>query len=170
MTVMLRHADISSCGRYRYTLRRTWGNTSSRVTFLMLNPSTADAEVDDPTILKCIALAQHWDYGELSVVNMYAWRSTSPLGLLVIADPVGPENDQRLADAFYQSNRIVLAWGRHERLGSMLAARSFVVRRILREKAGGEIGVLGRNEDGSPKHPLYLSKTTPFTPDPAYTA
>jgi len=136
----------------------------------MLNPSTADANVDDPTILKCIALTQGWEeFGELAVVNMYAWRSTAPLGLLGIEDPVGPENDQHIADAVYQSNRIVLAWGSHPRLGSMLAARVFVVKRILREKAGGEVGVLGRNDDGSPKHPLYLKKTTAFQPDILYT-
>ena len=167
---MIRHADISDCGRYRYTLRRTWGSTASTVTFLMLNPSIADANIDDPTILKCITLAKNWEFGGIAVINMYAWRSTDPLGLIGIADPVGPDNDRWIADVAYQSNRIVLAWGRHERLGSMLAARAFVVRRILRKRAGGEIGVLGKNSDGSPKHPLYLKNTTQFIPAPEYSA
>jgi hypothetical protein len=72
-----RTATISDCGRYRYTLGRTWSDEPP-VLFVMLNPSTADADVDDNTISKCIGFAKRWGHGGITVVNLYAWRATNP--------------------------------------------------------------------------------------------
>lgn len=153
-------AFISSCGRYRYTLRRDWGGLG-QVLFVMLNPSTADAEKDDPTIRKCVSLAKGWGMGALAVVNLFAWRATEPTALLDVAEPVGPENDASITTEAQASDRIVLAWGRHQPLATIVQARAFVVKRLLSEACPRIIpGHLGRNGDGSPKHPLYLKATT----------
>ena len=42
-------AVMSACGRYRYALRRRWRQGSGELLVVGLNPSRADARVDDPT-------------------------------------------------------------------------------------------------------------------------
>jgi hypothetical protein len=83
-----RGATLSDCGRYRYRLWRRWADGPT-VLFVMLNPSTADADVDDPTIRRCIGFARSWGAGALEVVNLYAWRATQPAELKAAVGPVG---------------------------------------------------------------------------------
>ena len=71
-------ADFSECGRYRYKLWRTWDDVRPVVMFIMLNPSTADATADDPTIRRCIGFAHDWGYGGVRVGNLFAWRTPYP--------------------------------------------------------------------------------------------
>ena len=73
---MEKDAMISDCGKYRYLLRRAWDHTLPRGLFVMLNPSTADAEVDDATIRSCIRLCRSWSFGSFEVVNLFGWRAT----------------------------------------------------------------------------------------------
>jgi hypothetical protein len=93
-------ADISPCGRYRYTLHRTWGASERPrgAVFVMLNPSTADAEKSDATVRKCIGFAQRWGLDGISIVNLFAFRSRHPGDLALQADPVGPLNDNAIRD------------------------------------------------------------------------
>ena len=44
----------------------------------MLNPSLADATADDPTIRRCIGLAYGWDFGAITVVNLFAYCTALP--------------------------------------------------------------------------------------------
>ena len=88
-----RLATFSTCGRYRYTLTRIWGEPDGeRAAFILLNPSTADAEKDDPTIRRCIAYARAWGFVGLEILNLFAWRSTDPHNLRMVPDPIGPMN------------------------------------------------------------------------------
>src|SRR5689334_19453129 len=109
------NAVISACGRYRYVLTRQVGPGSRRATFVMLNPSTADATNDDPTIRRCIGFAREWGCGRLVVLNLFAFRATDPADLKRAIDPVGPEN----RDWFERTLRpphdgpLVCAWGVH---------------------------------------------------------
>ena len=64
-------AVISDCQRYRYWLERDRGERP--LVFVMLNPSTADAEVDDPTIRRCRRFASDNGYTGIIVVNLYAF-------------------------------------------------------------------------------------------------
>lgn len=91
-----RGALLSEDGRYRYRLWRLWDELAPVMTWVMLNPSTADAEVDDPTIRKCIGFAKQHHYGGIVVVNLFAYRATDPKELGKVKDPVGPENDQHI--------------------------------------------------------------------------
>src|SRR4051812_49823510 len=86
------NAVISACGAYRYVLTRQVGGGVRRATFIMLNPSTADASNDDPTIRRCIGFAQRWGCGQLAVLNLFAYRATDPADLKRASEPVGPEN------------------------------------------------------------------------------
>ena len=86
-------AVLSECKKYRYMLRRVWDRTKPACLFIGLNPSTADATVDDPTIRRCVGFADSWGYGELVVGNLYAFRATKPKDMFNQDDPVGPFND-----------------------------------------------------------------------------
>src|ERR1700733_5671680 len=89
-------AVISDCTKYRYRLGRIWDHTSPTLAWVMLNPSIADASVDDPTIKRCISLANARGFGSIEVVNLFAWRATNPNDLHDIPDPVGIENDMHI--------------------------------------------------------------------------
>jgi len=142
-------AEFSPCRRYRYRLWRTWGDPRELLLLVMLNPSTADASADDPTIRRCIAFAKRWKHGALEVVNLFAWRSTDPDELLDVPDPVGPGNDEVVLAAARGARRVIAAWGAHR----AAQERAPTVLRLL-AGAGVVAYHLGLNEDGSPKHPL----------------
>jgi hypothetical protein len=155
-------AVLSPCRRYRYRLWRSWGDLEKRVAFVMLNPSTADESKDDPTIRKCVGFAKRWGFGALDVVNLFAWRSTDPDGLLDAADPVGPDNDKMVRAVFDGADRVVLAWGSHgAKIRKMVHAR---VRSgsLLSCSTTDDHGTLGYCADLSPRHPLMLAYATPF--------
>lgn len=145
------NAIISECGRYRYWLTREWGE-GPLVTFVMLNPSTADAEQDDPTIRRCMGYARSWGYDGITVVNLYALRSTDPRQLWRADDPIGPSNDQYLTTAAMRAALddapIVAAWGANARSDRVLAVRAL--------RCMDRLSVLALTKAGTPRHPLYL--------------
>ncbi len=155
-------ATFSHDGAYRYTLSRRWA-PGPVASFVMLNPSTADAFDDDPTIRRCAGFARDWACGALLVLNLFAYRSTNPLVLAKVDDPVGPQNDQALRAmlAGPVTGPIVAAWGNHGRLRN----RGQVVTDLL-TRAGVQLHCLGVTGAGQPCHPLYLAKTTPLRPYP----
>lgn len=146
-------AALSDDGRYRYELTRVWG-AGPPATFVMLNPSTADAQVDDPTIRRCIGFARSWGCGGLVVVNLYALRATNPAELWRADDPVGPDNDEQLTLTLYLARSttgpVVAAWGAH--------ARPDRVRFITDAARGHGVQLLALKvtKAGAPGHPLYL--------------
>lgn len=154
-------ADISRDGVYRYTLTRPClDNGNGTVVFVMLNPSTADANVDDPTIRRCVGFAQAWDYSRLLVVNLYALRATDPRELWKHPDPVGPRNDDVLGSAMFNYGDIVCAWGAHARASRVLHFRK------LAEAVSADLTCLGVTKSGAPRHPLYLPKNSARVPWP----
>jgi hypothetical protein len=152
---------------YRYLLTRRIGGdlpllltpTNGILLFVMLNPSTADETSDDATIRRCKGFATDWGYGQLEVVNLFALRATSPRRLL--DDPraaVGPENDGHVSDAIHRAHRIVCAWGAwgaHDRLRFRVAETNQMLH-------GAPWCHLGLTDDGEPRHPLRLARTTPW--------
>src|SRR4051794_16373452 len=113
MTDVVSDAVLSPDGQYRYRLERTWEARAGTVTWIMLNPSTADAEVDDPTLTRCLSFTRAAGWGRLLVVNLFALRSTDPAQLAQHADPVGPRNLDHVREALQEANLIVAAWGAH---------------------------------------------------------
>jgi hypothetical protein len=150
-----RWAIFDDTRTYRYSLRRTWKTKGSGVCcFVMLNPSTADETVLDPTVRRCVDFAQRWGFAALDVVNLFALRSTDPAALRAHVDPVGPKNDELLVTIAEQADLVVAAWGRHGRY----RARDEQVVDLL-GAAGVDLMCLGCNADGTPRHPLYLKKS-----------
>lgn len=144
-------ADFSECGRYRFRLTRRFKDGIGVVNFIMLNPSTATADIDDPTIRRCMAFARAWRASELVVTNIFALRATDPRELRRVADPVGPENDEWILGVAQAADRVICAWGNHGRLGG----RGTSVAAMLRT-AGVELHALRITKLGQPQHPLYL--------------
>lgn len=158
-------AEISPCGRYRTWLERTnllHDANEKTVTFIMLNPSTADAEKDDPTIRRCMGYARTWGYTTLVIVNAYAWRDTLPKRMFAAAargeDIVGPGNDLAIEKAVRLSSLVIVAWGKN-----IAPTRQRDVGLLIRI-AGGRARCLGTNTDGTPVHPLYQPKDAVIEP------
>ena len=148
-------ATLSPCATYRYNLWRAWDPSKERVLWVMLNPSTADASQNDPTIRRCIGFSMAWGFGSLEVVNLFALRATDPnqLSRHGLEHAIGPDNDRYIQEAMKRSTMIVCAWGSHKAAGY----RSGSVLDLLGRHT---VMVLGKNKNGGPKHPLYIKKST----------
>lgn len=162
-----RAAVFSACGQFRYRLDIPLNTQQSlfaselkggRCTFLMLNPSTADQNVNDPTVRRVVQYAKDWGFSDVTVLNLFAYRSTDPDKLLDmgLANSIGPKNDRYIEDVVAKSSRIVVAWGRTFQQEEVFRAR---VRAVVRMLAHKTVLTLGLNDDGSPKHPLYVEKS-----------
>ena len=145
-------AVFSPCKTYRYRLWRTWDASRKSIVFLMLNPSIADENQNDPTVERCQRRAMTMGFGGLQVVNIFGLVSTDPQGLYTCDDPVGPENNEAILEAVKDAGMVVCAWGTH---GEHVNRAREVVE--LLKSAGVSPQCLGQNADGSPKHPLYVS-------------
>ena len=158
---MQRSAIISDCGLYRYELRRVWDDNLPPYVSGMLNPSKADAEIDDPTITRNLRRAEINGCGSLIVWNLGAGRATNPNDWMAMSDPIGPENDFHiraiLAECHERNGIAVVGWG---------ARGSFMGRDKIATKIAADIGVtlhcLGSTRNGHPKHPLYIARSQPL--------
>jgi len=154
-------AIMSQCLEFRYLLTRNWGGQV--LPFIMLNPSTADWLVDDPTIGRCIEFARRDGYGGIAVANVFAFRATSPKKLARADDPVGPLNAGTISklaqEAFLDDVPMVCAWGAH----AMAVEPAKAVLQTIAD-GGAKTVCLGVNKDGSPRHPLYVRGDQPLVP------
>lgn len=157
---MKRDAILSDCGRYRYLLRREWDASKLGALFIMLNPSTADANVDHATIRSCVRLSKSWGYGSLEVCNLFAWRATDPEELSKAEDVVGPLNSEIARAAIERSCTSICAWGAHPFVDRNKIARRFYVEAIKARQV--DAYCMGRTQSGAPKHPLYIKTGTPL--------
>ena len=149
------HAQFSECGEYRYALVKRWGDGPS-LAAILLNPSTATADEDDPTVRRVVLRAQQMDFGSLIVLNVYAYRTTNPRELRLVADPVGPENDRLIAELVTTADKVLIGWGNR---GESRAPEIF----SILARVGVPVYRLGRpTRRGNPRHPLYLRKKTEF--------
>ena len=146
-------ADLSECGRYRYSLGRGWDGGLPTMAVIGVNPSTADHEADDPTIRRCVAFADAAGFGGLVMLNLFAWRDKDVRALATVVDPVGPEND--LAIDLGTLGMVVWASGPPRKVPPRLRARFATVERMLRDKRR-TLHALAFTADGYPAHPLFL--------------
>jgi hypothetical protein len=164
-TVLFKGADLSTCDTYRYRLWRRWGD-GPLVNFIMLNPSTAGAKNDDPTIRRCIGLAKAWGHPGITVTNLFAYRTSSPRMLLQAArdgvnvvgtsgSRAGLPNNVSLINEALSCSVVVAAWGNN----GYIHGRDESVLHMLRQR-GVKLHHLGLTKQRRPRHPLYLPKTT----------
>jgi hypothetical protein len=146
-------ASFSVCGTYRYQLSRRIEGQGGRLLLIGLNPSTADATQNDPTIRRCMGFARTWGHSELVVTNLFSFRATRPQDLKAAREPIGPETDTVLLQQAHQASRILVAWGMH---GGWMQ-RDEVVLALL---SAFPLFCLGLTKAGFPRHPLYLRADT----------
>jgi len=169
-------AVLSADQKYRYLLGRCWDDLSAEeeaalgtgspwevyaipTIFVMLNPSTADALKDDPTIRKCIGFARKSGRTRIVVANLFAWRASDPKALTKVSDPVGPCNQEAISWAISLCGDAVAAWGRMP----SKRVRNIAVRSMGTTKMRKTLHCYGKTKDGEPRHPLMLAYTTPRT-------
>lgn len=150
--------EISLCGKYRYSLERIWDSYQGTITWILLNPSTADGQKDDPTIRRLISFTKNFGYNGMYVYNLFAYRTSNPKELFQAKDPIGELNNKKFKyiNKFYNEKwdaPIILAWGNH---GSYLNRDE----KVLKMLKSCKLHCLGITKTGQPKHPLYLSKDT----------
>ena len=144
-------ATYSDCETYRYALARTWDETGRRVMFVMLNPSKATEQANDPTVGRCEARAKALGYGAFMVTNLFSLRETDPQQMRRHPSPVGKMTDQALLDGADWADVTIAAWGVH---GVHLGRNDAVT--TLFAQASKPLFCLGLSKDGHPRHPLYL--------------
>jgi hypothetical protein len=152
-------AKLSPCGKYRYHLTRTWDELKVPMIFVMLNPSTADASQDDPTIRKCMGFAREYNCGGIEVFNLWAFRATSPKHLEMAGWQEGPDNDRTIMHQMAQhktrwnkSADVILAWGANARRKPERAVHMV----YMLQDMGCRLFTLKVLSDGVPAHPLML--------------
>jgi hypothetical protein len=145
-------------GMYRYSLWRAWSPCHPRIAFVLLNPSTADEQKNDPTIRRCLGFARAWKFGSMEVVNVFAYRATDYRELFKVSNPIGEENNRYLMQAVERCSTVVVGWGtrgtlygRDSQVMSLLAGRN-------------DVHCLGITKDGQPRHPLYVKGDTSLVP------
>lgn len=142
-------ATANICGEYRYTLTRVWDQTLPLITFVLLNPSTADAARLDPTLRRCVGFAKRDGYGGMIILNLYAFRTKDPKVMMAATDSVGPENDRVLAGA---NGTVVAGWGTSADPARVARALALLPR----------LHALGVTKNGHPRHPLYVPAVAPL--------
>lgn len=152
-------AVFSDDGVYRYSLGRHWGGKGEWLGFVLLNPSTADAKTNDPTIARGIVRSQRLSYVGLIVCNLFGFCATDPKAMMRAVDPIGPGNDVALLAMAQNCPHIVLGWGAHGGYRN----RGEEVIELLR-KTSSQLMMLGVTKGGEPKHPLYIGYDVPLQP------
>ena len=143
-----RWAHLSRDGEHRLVLGRRWAE-GPLVAFIGLNPSTADADVDDATVRRCMGFARTWGFGGLLIANLFTFRTPDPRLLAASRRPLTLGADNALRDVCDAAILVIEAWGAH----AMAADRTAHVREILDGRAPR--AVIGLTKDGAPRHPLY---------------
>jgi hypothetical protein len=144
-------ATFDATRKYRYRLSRVWNDEGERINFIMLNPSTADAFILDPTVRRCVGYVKLWGAGSLEVTNIFALRSTDPKALKTCDDPVGADNNYAIVAAALSADRVVVGWGTH----GAYKDRQGEVAELL-SNAGVKVSALIITKNGHPGHPLYV--------------
>lgn len=148
-------AVLSEDRAYRYLLTRTWAAEKPSVTYIGLNPSTADEVVLDPTLRRCVGFAQRLGCGTFHMVNLFAFRATEPAEMKRAPAPIGPDNDEYILRAATMSEIVICAWGSH---GDWMDRDREVY--CMLKKRGFPLHSFGLTKHGHPKHPLYLHRDT----------
>lgn len=148
-------AEFSPCRKYRYALWRIWDETMPLVMFIGLNPSTANETKNDNTISSVVSIAKNLGYGGVYMMNCFPYISTNPDDLKDFGNTA--LNDHWLYKISDICQDIIFAWGNFK-----------IVKELGRniELAGmfPQAKALQLNQNGSPKHPLYVKRTVQPVP------
>lgn len=140
-------AGFSECGKHRLMLWRVWDDKKPYIMFIGLNPSTANADQDDPTIRRVKGIAKVLGFGGVYMMNLFTFISTDPKQLNIEEGNL-PISDFYMDTIAEGAGVIVFAWGNFKTMG----------RDEEIKKRFPQAFALHKNKNGSPKHPLYVKK------------
>lgn len=142
------NAAFDKTGKYKYYVYKQWNESKPNLMVIGLNPSSSKCQLSEPTVRRCMKIANELGYGGLYMVNLFSFITSDPNDLDKINDPVGKENDKFIEECAKKCKKIVFAWGSI----TDLKGRD---KKILADYEGY---CFGRNQDGNPKHPLFLKR------------
>jgi hypothetical protein len=154
-------ADISKCGHYRWLLGRSFAREGVTALWIGVNPSTADERVDDQSIRKLYGFGDRLGVNHWLVANLFAYRATDVRELAKVSDPVGHSCNNYLLSAIGRAELIIAGWGRIDKVPANLRYRVDEVVALVHQR-GKQLMCWGTCDDGSPRHPLMLSYSTPL--------
>jgi hypothetical protein len=155
-------AVLSECGHYRYRLDRCLGMFDGPVyAFFGINPSTADASLDDATVRKWKGFVSRWGGSRFIVGNVFAYRATDVRELAKVAAPIGPLNDRYINDICEEADIMVPCWGDRGKLPKHLRRDVDWCLEFISDR-GKPVMTFGLSKGGDPMHPLMLGYDTPL--------
>ena len=167
-------AIISPCGKYRYRLERELHPNVAELAppsilrgkvigFFGVNPSIADAAVDDATVRKWIGFSRVWGASRFIVGNAFAFRSTDVKALATVDDAFGPDIGDHTASIIGDADLLVPCWGNVSKVPPELQFAFDVLLDAL-VSSGKPVLHFGKTKAGDPRHPLTLGYDTLLTP------
>lgn len=154
-------AVLSDCEKYRYRLERHVGWRGPVHAFFGINPSTADASIDDATVRKWRGFCDRLMARRFVVGNVFAYRSTDVKQLASVSDPEGPDNSYHLGRIIAEADILVPCWGDSGKVPPSLRPTISKALGLLRG-SGKPVKCWGITKVGDPKHPLMLAYDTPL--------
>lgn len=154
-------AIFSPCRTWRYRLEREVGGSGPILAGIMVNPSIAGEEENDPTIVKWFGFARRMNARRFIIGNLAAGVTTDVRGLREIPDPIGPDNDRHIEQILHDADIHIAAWGPTTKLPAHLRTRWRAVVAIA-DRVGCQLLCWGTAQDGQPRHPLMLAYSTPL--------
>ena len=140
---ILRKAKFSKDKKHRYELSRHWDLSKSDILFIMLNPSIANENIDDPTIKRLINFTKKFNYGGFFVANLFTYI-TPYSKTLDTSSGLTKLNLKTIKNFVNKAEEVVYAWG------NSIKEPEELKNLVENPKC------FGRNLNGTPKHPLYL--------------
>ena len=147
MVKISRSADISNDKKDRFSLSRIWDSKKPKALYIMLNPSYADDESDDPTIRRLIFFSKKFKFGGFYVTNLFSQITPYPKELNM-DNKSKKKNLKIISELIKKSDLIVYAWGN-------LVSEPIELRKLIESPL-----CFGINKNGTPRHPLYLRSDT----------
>lgn len=160
---MVGWAEFSDCGRYRQLLGRYWGDTPYDFSFepyalwIGMNPSTATADVNDPTISREINFTKRLGLNCMVKVNVMDYRATNPKDLMCVMPEVCSGNNLPTIGPLAESaEKVIAAWG------SLPGPLAWTAQEVEYCLSDAPLWCLGKTKNGSPRHPLYVRGDAPL--------
>ncbi len=156
-------AILSPCGLFRYRLDRDVGMEGPVYAYFGINPSTADASVDDATVRKWIGFTKVFGGRRFTVGNAFAYRSKDVKALASVDDPFGDEIGDYTTDIINDADILVPCWGNTRKVPPQLQFAFDILMDAL-VSSGKPVKCFGFTKSGDPMHPLMLGYDTRLIP------
>jgi hypothetical protein len=156
-------AIISPCGHFRFRLERDVAMDGPTFAYFGINPSTADANLDDATVRKWIGFTKVNGGRRFIVGNVSAYRATDvkALGKALIPLARHLENLGHLSRIVDDADVLVPCWGNRSKAPSHMDNYFNAVLAMLLS-SGKPVRHFGLTASGDPKHSLMLGYNTPL--------